>query len=137
MRPRYTGLALPAVRTAGGYFVSKRDIDVVWGSVILAIMTPVGSRWMNRSYGSHVAEVLFEPTDAVLVSALTEYINDAASKFATIARITRVDVQVDRKTVSIVVTFSNTSDSRSTTDSVRAVKVDRRSTIQFLSARSR
>ena len=55
------GLALPALRTAGGYFASKGPHDVAWGDLLLAIFTRIGARFMRRNLGSDLAARLFEP----------------------------------------------------------------------------
>ncbi|KKN40344.1 hypothetical protein LCGC14_0734480 [marine sediment metagenome] len=55
------GLALPAIRIAGGYFASKDRYDTAWGDLLLAIFTPINTRPGNRRFGSALATVLFEP----------------------------------------------------------------------------
>ena len=70
------GLALPAVRSAGGYFASKGPLDRAWGDLILALFVPVGSRAMRRDYGSGLHRLIFDPAveqdDPVVLYAAQE-----------------------------------------------------------------
>lgn len=55
------GLALPATKGPGGYFESKNPGDSAWGDLLLALLTPLGGRFMRRGLGSALYEQLFEP----------------------------------------------------------------------------
>ncbi|RKX63113.1 MAG: hypothetical protein DRP42_08010 [Tenericutes bacterium] len=70
----YIGLALPAIRTAGGYFASKDRYETAWGDLLLAIFIPIRSRPMRRSIGSAAYTVLFEMQDAATAGLLQQAI---------------------------------------------------------------
>jgi phage baseplate assembly protein W len=59
--PPVVGLALPATRVNGGYFSSRDKYQTALGDVIMAIMTPLGSRPMRRGEGTMFD--LFGPAD--------------------------------------------------------------------------
>jgi len=58
------GLALPTRRGAGGYFPSASQIDVAWSDLMIALFTPQNGRPMNRSFGTTLYDLLFEPIAA-------------------------------------------------------------------------
>jgi len=55
------GLALPAVKTHGGYFAAKDRYDLAWSQLLIALFVPFGSRPMRRSFGSPLHTVVFDP----------------------------------------------------------------------------
>lgn len=73
------GLALPAIRTVGGYFASKNRYDTAWGDLLLAIFVPIGSRPGNRAFGSPLHRVLFEPDILRKQQMVRHIINEAAA----------------------------------------------------------
>ena len=105
------GLALPAIRTAGGYFASKNAYDVAWGDLLLTIFCPVGGRFMSRGFGSGLKNVQFELTDASIAKTTEFLIRDAAQVHLPHIVIRRVQIQVKNRIIQIKVTFGLTSDS--------------------------
>lgn len=77
---RLRGLALPAVKGPGGYFESKSPLDVAWGDLLSALLTPRGTRVMNRSFGSVLREQLFEPNSEDHRAIIEYVIREAAAE---------------------------------------------------------
>jgi phage baseplate assembly protein W len=126
------GFALPAIRSSGGYFTSRRDIDCAWGDLLIAIMTPIGGRFMNRSFGSGLSTVLFDPSDNVVIGMVSQYINDAAVKHCPYVKIRNIDVSLDKKKINVKVTFSLAG-----VQADKLMTLDRSNTVNYLSMRSR
>lgn len=125
------GLALPAKRGAGGYFSEKRDIDLMWGDILLAIMCPIGGCFMKRaSFGSSFYNCMFEPADSVAASLVESAVKQAVAKNVRNASVTEVLTSFYGKQMSVSVTFKI-----GLTSETRTVQVDRKTTIQYLSAR--
>ena len=100
------GLALPAIRTAGGYFVSKQPDDVAWGDLIITLFTPIGSRLMRRQFGSALSTLVFDPSDATLQTDITTVIQAAAALWAPMVTIRGVTTTLNGKQVGVTVSFS-------------------------------
>jgi phage baseplate assembly protein W len=127
-----SGLALPATRAAGGYFATKTGVDVAWGDLLLAILCPIGGRVMSRSFGSDVPLAVFSQNDATLMDQLARSIRDAAARHAPHVSIIDVQTKTDKNTVNLTVAFAFGGDTVTKT-----TRIDRRSALQFISARSR
>lgn len=125
------GLALPAIRTQGGYFASRDAYDTAFGDVVLTIMCPIGGRWGNRQFGSASSSYLFDPADSALVSLLKEAISTAISTWCPHVNLLDTKVNVNGVTVQLFITFSLATDR--TTPVTKLLTVSRRSAIQFLS----
>lgn len=105
------GLALPPLRTRGGYFASKGKYDVVWGDVLLTLFTPIGSRPGNRSFGSALTRVLFDPSTADQIERIRYIITESITEWCPHVRLKDVRVLVDRKEISITVLFGLVAES--------------------------
>lgn len=103
----YLGKALYLpIQLSKGAGVLSDGVRSVIQSAISILTTPIGSRFMLRSYGSRIEELQFEPNDKVLenmlrlfvIDALSEWERRAEFKDATITfpveQPDRVDVQV-------------------------------------------
>lgn len=99
------GLALPAVRSAGGYFASKNRYDVAWGDLLRAIFTPIGTYPMNRRFGSGIWNVLFEPNIEESASEVEFIIRDAVRIWTPHILLQSVDVKSDQRSIRILVQF--------------------------------
>ena len=77
VKPRWKGLNGPIIKRSLGYFTATYEDEAIKASVILAILTPLGSRPHRRSYGSRLKELVFEQNDNVLNDLALEYINEA------------------------------------------------------------
>lgn len=96
----HVGLALPALRNKGGYFGPKRDADKGWGDLLLTLYTPIGTRPMNRQFGSQLWQTLFN-NEVVRDAPLMEFfIQDAASRWCPHVVIDTVSVAPDAGTKS-------------------------------------
>jgi phage baseplate assembly protein W len=99
------GLALPAVRTVGGYFASKNRYDTAWGDLLLAIFVPVGSRPGNRSFGSALHRVLFEPDVLQKQQMVRHIIDETAARWTPHVVIHETRVQVIDRCVQLWISF--------------------------------
>lgn len=115
------GLALPATRGPQGVFASKNAFDVAWGDLLLAVFTPRGSRPMDRSFGSTLYELLFEPID-IEDEIIEVSIRAVAAQFCPHIVIRKVTLLNSAQgTVQVGVVFSLTSDQA--TDDRRTVLI--------------
>jgi phage baseplate assembly protein W len=128
------GLALPAVRLSGGYFAARDALDTAFGDLIVALMCPVGGRFMRRLFGSGVDKYTFSPSDDVMASALRAEIFATAKSLVPTITILGVLVRSGATKVDISIRFSLASDT--TTDRQKLLTMPRNQAIQFLSARS-
>lgn len=104
------GLALPARRGSGGYFPSASPADVAWGDLLLAILTPQNGRPMNRSFGTTLYQLLFEPI-AEEFELVKMVIRDTAARSCPHLVIQDVTVaSVEPERVEVGITFSLRSD---------------------------
>lgn len=99
------GLALPAIRTVGGYFASKNRYDTAWGDLLLAIFVPIGRRPGNRGFGSALHRVLFEPDVLRKQQMVRHIISETAARWAPHVVIYEVKVQVLDRTLQLEVSF--------------------------------
>lgn len=107
------GLALPALKGAGGYFETKTALDVAWGDLMNAILTPRGSRFMRRSFGSALHEQLFEPNTDDQQEIVDYVIREAAQEHCPHLQIRSVSVyksEVESNRVLVRVTFALLTD---------------------------
>lgn len=101
-----TGPVLPATRTNGGYFSSRYGIDAVWSKIALAVQTPTGTRFMRRSFGCPLSELLYGPLDSATIQQAEYYVRDTIGRFVPEARILEVSVtRPAANTVRLVVSF--------------------------------
>lgn len=123
------GLALPAIRTRGGYFASKSPHDTAWGDLMLAIFCPIGSRFMNRTFGSGLHTVLFEPNSSDLSSRAAFVVQDAAQKHAPHVVILDVGVLSRGKSLFLKISFRLVDDAQAET---RLIELDRSGVVRLL-----
>jgi len=100
-----TGLALPAIRVAGGYFNERRSFDVAWGDLLLLLFTPIGTRPMNRQFGSGLFRLLLEPNAPQLNQRAAFEVREATSLWLPHVRIDGVEVGRNGPTISLTVAF--------------------------------
>jgi len=111
-KPR-RGLALPAYRTSGGYFASKDRYDVAWGDLLIALLTPIGSRFMSRQFGSGVSRILFDAAVDQNPQLVKFVVMEAAARYCPHVVILDVRVVVDGNFVSVGISFSLAEDAAS------------------------
>lgn len=129
------GYALPAIRGAGGYFAARNQYDTAWGNIILAIMTPVGARPFRRGQGSTMADSLFDAADARMLLTIKQSIVSAVAKQVPHVQILDVTTQSEGTTVTVLVEFALREEPSKSQQ--RAIRIDKRSVLNVLSARSR
>ena len=122
------GLALPAIRTRGGYFASRSAHDTAWGDLMLAIFTPVGGRFMNRVFGSGLWRILFEPTSPDISTRAEFVIRDASRQVPQIV-VREVIVSQRNRNIFLKVSFHLMSDNAI---EERLVELDRSAVTRFL-----
>lgn len=117
------GLALPATRGPGGYFESRGPLDVAWGDLLIALLTPVGGRAMNRAFGSSLYDTLFTP-QTLEFEVVVVAIKDAVARLLPHIVLKDVTVIADTpKRVRVGVIFSLASDRE--TEDEREVLIDK------------
>lgn len=99
------GLALPAIRTVGGYFASKNRYDTAWGDLLLAIFVHIGSRPGRRDFGSALDTVLFEPDVLQKQQMVRHIINETAARWTPHIVIREVKVQVVERNLQLWIAF--------------------------------
>jgi len=107
------GLALPALRTAGGYFASKNRYDTAFGDIVRTLMTPIGSVPGKRNFGCALHRLVMEP-GMLQRKPLVNYVcSDALQKWCPhiILHDLRITVVTARKTLQIKVVFRLVDDS--------------------------
>lgn len=75
-----TGLALPLRKVPWGYFTPRSRVDVAWSNIVQDVFTPQGSQPNNRSDGSGLYLLVFDPSDEFLAHSIIQCIRDAASR---------------------------------------------------------
>lgn len=104
------GLALPATKGPGGYFESKTPGDTAWGDLLLALMTPMGGRFMRRTVGSSLYEQLFEPVVEGDFPLVDYTIRQASDRQLSNVRISRTAIREVQRGIEIKVFFRLTND---------------------------
>jgi phage baseplate assembly protein W len=99
------GLALPALRSQGGYFASKGKYDTAWGDVLLALLTPIGTRPGIRRFGSALHKVVFEPDIISQTPVVQQVVVDAITEWCPHVVLRNVIVRADGKTMQLYVSF--------------------------------
>lgn len=101
---RLRGLALPALRDRGGYFKSKDALEIAWGDLLMALLTPIGSRPMLRAFGSTLHRMLFDPTMASALK-IRYIVFETAQRWTPHVRVYGVSVNTEGREVEVKVTF--------------------------------
>lgn len=126
---RLRGLALPAIRSAGGYFAVKDKYDVAWGDLLLAIYTPLNARPMKRSFGSALSMTLFEMNSPATLSILKDDLREAIGLHCPHINVLAVEARRLNEEISVSITFGLQGDVEvqtrtqriATTDFIRAL----------------
>lgn len=92
---RYVGIAAPFNDQPRGYFAPKGTADVIWSSIVNILLTPLGSRIFLPTFGSLVAELVFEPNDEQLASLGRRYVIDALVQWEPRIRVLSASVERD------------------------------------------
>lgn len=99
-------VTFPIVRGAEGLLTPKSGIDLVWSKFVYAFICPQGSRAMDRSFGSLLYSLLFNPEDALLIADITAEANRIQQTYVPEMTILKVDVVFNSTNVSITIYFS-------------------------------
>lgn len=75
------GVKHPAEITSQGRAALVAEIELVKQAIRRVLGTPVGSEFLNRSKGSFLELLIFEPNDQILYSLLEYFIGDAIDKW--------------------------------------------------------
>jgi phage baseplate assembly protein W len=101
-----SGLGLPVTRDSGGYFTPKTGRDAAFSSLVISLLTPIGSRPMRRDFGSGLSLLLFDPNDKMAISVAERVIREAAQKWCPWATVISVRVEEAGRRMFLYVTFS-------------------------------
>lgn len=125
------GLGLPAQRSKGGYFASLSRYDVAFSDLVIAVLTPLGTRPMRRSFGSAVHHVLFDPATLASQKALTFAIKQAVARSAPHLYVADVQAIVRGSDIALGIKFG-LLDEQATQE--RAVLISKSDVIKLLAA---
>ena len=137
-QPAASGLGLPAVRVSGSYFAPRRAYDKAWSDLIVAIMCPIGGRFMRRSFGSSLYRAVFAPLDQLLLADVARAVRTAAAQWCPNVRILNVvsagptEIPNNADYISIAISFTTTVDVNA--QDTRIAQIDRSRIIQILSS---
>jgi len=99
MATKKTGLALPIIRSGGGYFARRSYRDVVWSNIIHILTTPYGT-WPGRlDYGSRLTEMTFEQNDSVLINEFRYETEGAIKRYEDEVVAITATVEVDEHSI--------------------------------------
>ncbi len=106
------GLALPALRDGGGYFASANKYDVAWSDLMVAILTPIGGRPMQRDFGSALRTVLMELADEQTTTRVNYVITEAVARWCPHIRLLGLATLIKGKSIQIQILFSLVADAQ-------------------------
>jgi phage baseplate assembly protein W len=106
------GLALPALRERSGYFASRSKYDVAWGDLLIAILTPIGTRPGNRRFGSALVSILFDPSTSNQIERARYVLTESVIEWCPHIRLVNVNVSVQQREIHILVVFSLIADAQ-------------------------
>lgn len=92
---RFLGITSPFYPQSRGYFEPKGTSDVIWSSIVNILLTPLGSRIYLPTFGSLLAELVFEPNDDQLMALGRRYVIDAIVQWEPRVRILSAEVGRD------------------------------------------
>jgi uncharacterized protein len=76
-----TGIKYPYEINDFGRIALASQKELVQQSISRILLTPVGSNFMNRDFGSRLRDLVHEPNDGVLFSLLNYFISDAIERW--------------------------------------------------------
>lgn len=118
------GLGLPATRGSGGMFGVKSRYDVAFSDLLHAIFTHVGTRPMRRSFGSGLANILFDPITSTMRSVIIESIRASVAANAPHIYVESVDLMARNREVSVGIRFGLVDERRTQERVVLIPKTD-------------
>jgi uncharacterized protein len=95
----YKGIGLP-VRTKV-YPVEKEDKELIRDSILTILLTKIGQRLFNPSFGSRLHELMFSPNDSATARMAEQFILDAIRKWEPRVRVLGVKVYSSEELMSI------------------------------------
>lgn len=128
------GLALPSLRTGGGYFASKGPHDVAWGDLLLALFTRLGARFMRRNVGSSFEDLLFEPNADGNIPLVDSIIRETAERDVPQIVIDTITLLLGNREASVKITFHLVDDD---TVEARFIELQRDNQIKTIASRLR
>jgi phage baseplate assembly protein W len=104
------GMSYPATRDTGGPFTSKLPPDAAWGDAMNALLTPIGSRLMRRSFGSDLLRLLYEPNVEQHRELVDYTVRQTLGRYCPHIRVFAVNVTGEGRTVKVDISFSVAGD---------------------------
>lgn len=81
MNSYFAGIAFPWGVTIPSVIEPKGDVDVVRSSVLLIVLTALGERVMNPSFGTEVPLALFSQGDAEAINSMKQSVRTAIQRY--------------------------------------------------------
>lgn len=105
---RLRGLALPTGRAGFRALDSHTAYDIAWSDMLIAVLTPYGSRAGNRAFGSRLYDLLYS-VGQVDVSTVSYLVKSAVEQWCPHVKIRTVMVEnTSRKAATLRIVFSLT-----------------------------
>lgn len=107
---RFLGPAFPLGPTVETSFGPKSALESIWTSIVNILTTPKGSCRWDRSIGSIVPYLIFEPNDAVTQGLVRHYTFKDLSEQEPRIRVRAVNTTADEHVINVTVGFSIVGD---------------------------
>ena len=113
-----SGYGFPVLRGQDGYFTPRKGYAQAWSDLVQVLLTPIGSRAFNRSFGSSLHLCLFEPNDTDLQAMVNYSIRSSAAKWVPYVVLYDIRVSRNAKQTRIAIGFGLVTDSQQETGNI-------------------
>lgn len=111
-------IAFPLVKGAEGLLTPRSGTDLVWSKFIYAFLCPKGTRVMNRTFGSNLYKLLFNPADELLAADIAAEAKLVQKTYVPEMTILKINVVFTSTEVQVSIYFSAQTQSTTKTVSV-------------------
>ena len=103
MNELYRGPGLPDPDNGFKFVHTKFNVKLVIDSLKQILLTPIGARLFNPSFGCGIADLLFEPIDPPVQLLAKQLVTDAIRTWEPRVELQSVDVNVNENTLEIAI----------------------------------
>ena len=88
--------------------LNKTTAEEVKSNLMLLLLTPIGSRYRNRSFGSNFLKYIFEPNDETSIGDIKYDTNETIKRYFTNLTINDIVInqEEDERTITIQVNYT-------------------------------